>query len=71
MKPTPLKTLGDAAKEFGCTHHTIRFLINQLGIVPKKVPHSPNGKGLDPSDLRAIRRALRPIVKSGARASAR
>jgi hypothetical protein len=66
MPRKTLMTFGETASELGCTVHVVRYLVAQLAITPKRVPHCPAGKGLDPADLRAIRKALRPVRKSAA-----
>lgn len=53
-----IKTYGEVAAELGVRYEVISTLVEAHGLTPKRVPHSGAGKGLDPDDIRVIRKAL-------------
>lgn len=53
MSENGLKTIGDAATEFGVSRKTIADLIHILGIEPKAMTNG-KAKGLDAKDRRMI-----------------
>ena len=53
-----ITSLSEAAVELGTRPLVIGELVRSLGIQPKPVPRNGNAKGLDPSDMKRLRRAL-------------
>jgi hypothetical protein len=64
VKREHITTYGEAAELLGTDIRTISGLVKALGLKPKKVRINNLAKGLDRSDIAAIRRALTPATKA-------
>ena len=54
-----LITITDLARRLGRSRNTVAEAVRRLGIEPKDIPYSPQGKGLNESDVQRLEEDLR------------